>query len=285
MCKACVTVEPVRSLGFFVPHLCHKIESRLIDRVQDNKPDRELQYALILLSEVISVRGGLPTAKTETNPILPYVEDICSRVLDKTLNLKQKDEYELAGGILEGLLYNLVHVRQVQIFPAQKTSPPVWVREEFKWAKEGNLENFQVDWYVPGEQELRAVQNILQRYLNPTLETMGQLSRKEIDLEKESVLRNLRQIYRVVYGSSELLAPISTNDDHLLGSRFVSEIDNCPPSTVETIEKLIFALDKGNVRNQVLQVIPTPMLLKYELMIVSKSNDLSNLQIQLCFRF
>ena len=140
MCKACVTVEPVRSLGFFVPHLCHKIESRLIDRVQDNKPDRELQYALILLSEVISVRGGLPTAKTETNPILPYVEDICLRVLDKTLNLKQKDEYELAGGILEGLLYNLVHVRQVQIFPAQKTSPPVWVREEFKWAKEGNLD-------------------------------------------------------------------------------------------------------------------------------------------------
>ena len=113
MCKACVTVDPVKTLSFFVPHLCDKIESRLVDRVQDNKADRELQYALILLSEVISVRGGLPTAKTVSNPLLPYVDHICSRVLDKTLALPQKDEYELAGGILEGLLYNMVHVRQV----------------------------------------------------------------------------------------------------------------------------------------------------------------------------
>ena len=248
MCKACVTVEPVKTLKFFVPHLCAKIESRLQDRVQDNKPDRELQYALILLSEVISVRGGLPTAKTETNPILPHVEEICSRVLDKTLYLQQKDEYELAGGILEGLLYNLIHVRQVQKFPAQDPTSPVWSREEFKWAKAGNLETFKVDWYVPGENEISAVRCLLQRYLDPSLNTLVQLSKKEIDLDKEAVLRNLRQVYRVVYGSSEVLAPVSMNNDEL------NERESCSPSTVETIERLITSLDKKNVRHQVLKV-------------------------------
>jgi hypothetical protein len=254
MCKACVTVEPVKSLNFFVPHLCSKIESRLIDRVQENKPDRELQYALILLSEVISVRGGLPTAKTESNPILLHIEDICSRVLDKTLYLQQKDEYELAGGILEGLLYNLVHVRQVQKFPAQETTTPVWSREKFKWAKAGNLDTFHVDWYVPGECELSAVRSLLQRYLQPSLDTLNKLTVKEIDLDKEGVLRNIRQVYRVVYGSSELLAPIPASNGSNT-SNVLAETEICSPSTVETIEQLIISLDKENVRHQVLQVI------------------------------
>ena len=243
MCKACVTVKPVQSLSFFIPHLCEKIEEKLNDRVQDNMPDRELQYALTLLSEVISVRGGLPTAKTDSNPLVPHIESICTRVLDKTLYLKQKDEYELAGGILEGLLYNLVHVRQVQRFPAQEESSPVWSREKFKWAKAGNLETHHVDWYVPGECELSSVQSILQRYLEPSLNTLTSLSRKEIELDKETVLRNIRQVYRCVYGSSELLAPIPASGKEI-----------CSPSNVQTIENLIIALDKNNVRQQVLQV-------------------------------
>ena len=254
MCKACVTVEPAKSLNFFVPHLCTKIEARLLDRVQVNKPDRELQYNLILLSEVISVRGGLPTAKTEINPLLPHIEDICSRVLDKTLYLQQKDEYELAGGILEGLLYNLVHVRQVQKFPAQDTSTPLWSRDQFKWAKEGNLDNFHVDWYIPSDNELLAIRNILQRYLQPSLNTLTQLSKKEIDLDKETVLRNLRQVYRIVYGASELLAPIPVSNDANRSDRCLSDIEKCPPSTVKTIERLISSLDKENVRFQVLGV-------------------------------
>ena len=253
MCKACVTVKPTQSLSFFIPHLCEKIEEKLHDRVQDNMPDRELQYALTLLSEVISVRGGLPTAKTDSNPLVPYIEDICTRVLDKTLYLKQKDEYELASGILEGLLYNLVHVRQVQRFPAQEESAPIWSRDKFKWAKAGNLGTYHVDWYIPGECELSAVRSILQRYLQPSLDTLTSLSRKEIELDKETVLRNIRQVYRAVYGSSELLAPIPVASES--NDNMPSRIEVCCPSNVETIENLILSLDKNNVRLQVLQVI------------------------------
>ena len=249
MCKACVTVRPVESLNFFIPHLCEKIEERLNDRVQDNMPDQELQYALTLLSEVISVRGGLPTAKIDSNPLVPHIEAICTRVLDKTLYLKQKDEYELAGGILEGLLYNLVHVRQVQRFPAQEENAPVWSREKFKWAKAGNLETYHVDWYVPGECELSSVRSILQRYLEPSLNTLTNMSREEIELDKETTLRNIRQVYRCVYGSSELLAPIPVENEH---RRPAKEIFS--PSNVETIENLVIALDRNSVRLQVFQV-------------------------------
>ena len=105
-----------------------------------------------------------------------------------------------------------------------------------------------MDWYVPGENEISAVRCLLQRYLDPSLNTLVQLSKKEIDLDKEAVLRNLRQVYRVVYGSSEVLAPVSMNNDEL------NERESCSPSTVETIERLITSLDKKNVRHQVLEV-------------------------------
>ena len=175
-------------------------------------------------------------------------------VLDQTLYLQQKDEYELASGILEGLLYNLVHVRQVQSFPAQESSTPVWSRDKYKWAKAGNLDNFHVDWYIPSDNELSAVRRILQRYLQPSLDSLTQLSKKEFDLDKETVLRNIRQVYRIVYGSSELLAPIPTNNCLDNSGICDAEMEKCSPSTVDTIERLIISLDKQNVRQRVLQV-------------------------------
>ena len=101
---------------------------------------------------------------------------------------------------------------------------------------------------------MSAVRSLLERYLQPCLDTLNKLTRKEINLDKEDVLRNIRQVYRVVYGSSELLAPIPVNIESNL-SNVLAETDICSPSTVETIEQLIISLDKENVRLQVMQVI------------------------------
>ena len=80
------------------------------------------------------------------------------------------------------------------------------------------------------------------------------MSKKEIELDKETVLRNIRQVYRIVYGGSELLAPIPDSNS-CNSSVGISNAGQCTPTSVETVEKLTKALDKQNVRFQVLQVI------------------------------
>jgi hypothetical protein len=44
--------------------------------------------------------------------VLKYLDKIES-VLDKTLNLEQKDEYDVAASVLQNSLYNLVHIRYI----------------------------------------------------------------------------------------------------------------------------------------------------------------------------
>ena len=152
MCKACTNVEPERTLKFFVPHLCQRIETILEERVNHKKSDHELQYVLKLLVDIISVRGVVLSAKTDENPVLPYINEICDRVLDKALNLPQRDEYELAQLILSNLLHNLTHIRPITRFPAQDPNVK-WSRAEHQWARETELNEIKCEWYVPSASE------------------------------------------------------------------------------------------------------------------------------------
>merc|ERR1740128_617401 len=101
MCKSLVQCDPVKGLQFFIPTLTKSILVRMKEREEGrkveigNKLDEELQFNLQLLSEVIGVKNvGVFRSRGE---------DICS-VLDSTINLGQKDEYELAHVVMSGLL-------------------------------------------------------------------------------------------------------------------------------------------------------------------------------------
>ena len=54
------------------------------------------------------------------------------------------------------------------------------------------------------------VQNLFEKYFKSQLEILDSWVRKERELEKEEILRTLRQIYKLIHGSSELLPTIST---------------------------------------------------------------------------
>ena len=56
------------------------------------------------------------TVTVQGADILPWVEKICS-VLDETLHLKLKDEYELAHTVLQALLVWLCRVRILETEP------------------------------------------------------------------------------------------------------------------------------------------------------------------------
>lgn len=137
-----------------------------------------------------------------------YLEPICN-VLDKTLNLDQKDEYEYASSVLQNILHNLLHSRPLQKSAAVgRASEDGWDRELFKWAKTGDLETLQIEWFVPSKKEFEAAQMLIDKYMTPPFEKITNMLARKTDMEKEELLRNLRQIYKILYGTSEVLETI-----------------------------------------------------------------------------
>lgn len=64
-----------------------------------------------------------------------------------------------------------------------------------------------LEWYVPGEQEMMAVNKLLERYLAPVMRQLESFSKGEITLEKEELQRNLKLVLKILTGVSELMEP------------------------------------------------------------------------------
>lgn len=251
MCNACVVIQPEMTLKFFVPFLCSKVEAILKERVNLRKVDRELQYSMVLLSEVLDIKDpSYAAAKAESvddpskNFLTKYVDQICSRVLDRTLDLCEKDENERAAEVLEALLFNLSHIRMVKKFLAadkDANNHVAWSKEEFSYCRLYSLEEFEgVEWYVPSEAEVSAVKNILDRYLRPSLKALDDTS----GLDKETTLRHLKRIKKILSGAAELLPclPDKKSPD------FPATI------TLTHIERNFISWNGQNIRQIILQV-------------------------------
>ena len=212
MVKGVTAVQPEQTLDYFIPHLCSTIDAILEDQsmnsLEKRKMDIAMQFNLQMLCEVISVRTLCTWSARPTQVLFKHMDKLCS-VLDKTLVLDLKDEYELASNALENLLFNIVHIRPCQnYYVACET--PVWSKEEFHWAKSYSLDELKVDWYIPGKAEIDVVQNLLDKYLKSQVELLNKWMESKITLEKEQVIRSLRQIYKIIHGCSEILPTIAT---------------------------------------------------------------------------
>ncbi len=251
MCKGCVAVQPEVTLEFFVPYLTQRIETILIDRGYDGtgtggskgrKADQELMYLLLLLFEVVNVR--MLSVIPQPSPSLIKNMDKIFSVLDKTLSLQLHDEYLYAASVLENLIFNLVHVRPIQKLTSYDETQ--WSRESFHWGKSQKLDELQVTWYIPGKVELDMARGLLDRYLLPSLETLTKWTAKEIELEKEEVLRDLRRIYKIISGCSEVLPTIKSKPS------FMSVLS----SSVSMMDELSLTFNGGkHVRETVLGVM------------------------------
>jgi len=202
MCKSVVQCDPAKGLAFFVPNLVKAIGNRIRERgtktaEEEGKLDEELQFNLQLLTEVLGVKN-VGVARSRGCHLLPYVEQICT-VLDSVLCLGQKDEYELGHTVIQGLFTWLSHIRLVETGPR--------IELGLKWGAMVGVEDLKMEWYVPGEQEIAVINNLLDRYLKPVMEQLASFSRGELTLDKEELVRALRLVYKVIMGVSTLLEP------------------------------------------------------------------------------
>ncbi len=112
-------------------------------------------------------------------PHLPRIK----KILDLTLTLAQKDEYEHAMTVLENCLFTLTNTRpltKVDFLMGGRSSTGnydngssktlVWDREAFRWCQAGDLDKMTVEWYVPGEVEMAAAQQLLEEYMETPMQ-------------------------------------------------------------------------------------------------------------------
>lgn len=71
-----------------------------------------------------------------------------------------------------------------------------------RWGVPEKLKDLNISWYIPGDVEINCVQDLVNRYLAPELETLAKYAQGEITLTREYLRRSLRIILAMLAGQT-----------------------------------------------------------------------------------
>lgn len=132
------------------------------DVLKEENPDRQLLHAMLILSAVVDTPG---------NSLIPHM-DVLLKVLDRVLLLKSTDGNKLACHLLKCILWSLSTVTPYQYRSAQRDYNDPDYPYFRDWGESVDLDTFQVKWYIPGDEELAAIQRIFFRYLTVQIDKL-----------------------------------------------------------------------------------------------------------------
>ncbi|KAK4321981.1 hypothetical protein Pmani_007247 [Petrolisthes manimaculis] len=199
LCRSAVKVNPPEALKVFVPGVC-----RLLIALTDNEEiqneehlDDELLFNLLLLSELVRCSGCY---------LVQYVPQI-SQVLQRTLHLKSREGYHLAGSVVRYLLKYL----GVTMPSEYRSLPHSWdlpladslpIRH---WGEAGDVHNLGLQWIEPGKAEEAAITSIVRSFLTPELELLRQVARGEKEVSRELLQQSLSITLDILLGAGSAL--------------------------------------------------------------------------------
>ncbi|XP_062911944.1 proteasome activator complex subunit 4-like isoform X1 [Mobula hypostoma] len=199
MCRAASKCRPATALKRFVPHCCNVIAQLTIndDVLQEQELDKELLWNLQLLSEVTRVDG---------DKLLQYKDQLIN-ILHRTLHLKCKQGYTLAGNLLHHLLRSTT-----LIYPKEYCSVPGGFDKPFTeyfpikdWAKPGDLWKLGIQWHVPSEEEITFAYYLLDNFLQPELSRLKRCAVGETEMSRDDIHQSLCIVQNCLMGSGSLL--------------------------------------------------------------------------------
>lgn len=133
------------------------------DVLKEENLDHRLSHAMLILSAIVDTPG---------NNLLPHM-DTLFEVLDRVLLLKSTDGNKLACQLLKCILSSLSTITPWQYKSSKRdyNDPNYpYVRE---WGQSVDLNNFCIKWYIPGEEEIAAIQRIFSRYLTVQIDKLN----------------------------------------------------------------------------------------------------------------
>ncbi|CAG9839520.1 unnamed protein product [Diabrotica balteata] len=191
-CHCFAKVNPKETLKLFLPYLCDRIEELLNENpniVKEEHIDDELLYNLLMLSELVDGRSE----------ILIYLDKL-TNILDKTLHMTCQSASQLSARMLELMMSSLTNIQPTEIrSSAVDYSTPIKdflsIRE---WGKAQQIKDLKISWYVPGTQEVAAVQNLLERYLLPELQRLEKISSAEETITRLELKQSLKIVTSIL---------------------------------------------------------------------------------------
>ncbi|XP_072396223.1 proteasome activator complex subunit 4-like [Diabrotica undecimpunctata] len=191
-CHCFAKVNPKETLKLFLPYLCDRIEELLSENpniVKEEHIDDELLYNLLMLSELVDGRSE----------ILNYLDKL-TNILDKTLHMTCQSASQLSARMLELMMSSLTNIQPTEIrSSAVDYSTPIKdflsIRE---WGKAQQIKDLKISWYVPGTQEVAAVQNLLERYLLPELQRLEKISSAEETITRLELKQSLKIVTSIL---------------------------------------------------------------------------------------
>lgn len=172
------------------------------DILKEENLDHRLLHAMLILSAIVDTPG---------NNLIPHM-DTLFKVLDRVLLLRSIDGNKLACHLLKSILSSLSTITPWQYRSNKRDyndSNYPYVRE---WGQSVDLDNFCINWYIPGEEEIAAIQRIFSRYLMVQIDKLNRYCKDTSILSRSVHVWFLFQLSYITYRVIQIKIQIFNKD-------------------------------------------------------------------------
>lgn len=165
------------------------------DILKEENLDHRLSHAMLILSAIVDTPG---------NNLIPHMDTLLE-VLDRVLLLRSTDGNKLACKLLNSILSSLSTITPWQYRSNSRdyNDPNYpYIRE---WGQSVDLDNFCIKWYIPGEEEIAAIQRIFLRYLTIQIDKLNKYCKDTSVLSREELFACLNIVCSIIRGSESVL--------------------------------------------------------------------------------
>ncbi|XP_065205973.1 proteasome activator complex subunit 4-like isoform X2 [Planococcus citri] len=236
MIRAFAKVNGEETFKLFLPNLCSFVieQGKNQDLKNEEILDDELLYKMMLVSEIVLA---------SPNAIKPYLP-MLQEMLDLTLHLKCKEGYEISTRLLAQLLILFSTTYPTEYRSSTTSYDDISENLPLKeWGKTTGINNLNIKWYTPSEEEISIVEQIFWKYLMPELETIDKYVNNEIELSRENLRATLTIIFSL-FSCSTLLDPWRDEPPLKLSE---SQLPVCPMTLKLGVKRYIRMPDGSNV--------------------------------------
>ncbi|CAF0841748.1 unnamed protein product [Rotaria sordida] len=227
----------------------------------DHKGDKELTWYLYLFSELLRARG---------DTLIIYKQMIIS-VFHRCIQIIHKGSYKAVASAAKHLLKSLTHIHLINNRSTIENidGPYVDFLPIRMWGQPVDVDKFQAQYYIPGDDELNFVREFVETFMYLELELLKEKSSK---LSNEERLRSLTIVHHIATGCFRVVPRISSPNVQNLEPTVV------PYSSQSQVQYSMYSKQpkfRENIRLRLL--IDIGKLL--DILVTSHSDDVSSIKI------
>uniref|UniRef100_A0A0C9QKU2 PSME4 protein n=1 Tax=Fopius arisanus TaxID=64838 RepID=A0A0C9QKU2_9HYME len=258
LCRSFSRINGRETLKALLPTLAETIQELVEegDAAKEENLDDRLLYALLLVANITDTRG---------HDLMPHVETLIA-ILDKTLHLKSREGSKLASRILRFMLISLSHTAVFYncMYNGKDYNDPDYPHV-LDWGQGADIDEMELQWYVPGEEEIAMIQKIFNRYLPVEIERIKEYVETGNSITRQELRTSLNIIAGIIEGCIAFL-PLPEDDTKCSKHELIPTLG---------VKGEVTMPDGGNVRQELVRVVCSLQ----EMMLKSSEDDTKSLKV------